>query len=61
MLPTSSTTGPAPCSNHKPNTAAPTTKMNTDYTKSVNVKMAPFDGAKASFYLWTTYILGFDL
>jgi hypothetical protein len=33
--------------------------MNTDYTKSVNVKKVPFDGTEASFYLWTTQILGF--
>jgi len=33
--------------------------MNTDYTKTVNVKKDPFDGTEASFYLWTTQILGF--
>jgi hypothetical protein len=34
--------------------------MNTDYTKSFNVKKVPFAGAEASFYLWTTQILGFS-
>jgi hypothetical protein len=33
--------------------------MNTYYTKTVNVKKVPFDGTEASFYLWTTQILGF--
>jgi hypothetical protein len=43
------------------NNAAPTITltMNTDYTKTVNVKKVPFDGTEASFYLWTTQILGF--
>jgi hypothetical protein len=44
------------------NNAAPTPTtptMNTDYTKTVNVKKVPFDVAEASFYLWTTQILGF--
>jgi hypothetical protein len=43
------------------NNAVPTTtpSMNTDYTKTVNVKMVPFDGTEASFYLWTTQVLGF--
>jgi hypothetical protein len=38
-------------------TIAPT--ISTDYTKTVNVKKLPFDGTEASFYLWTTQILGF--
>jgi hypothetical protein len=33
--------------------------MNTDYTKSVNVKKVPFDGTEASFFFWTTQIVGF--
>jgi hypothetical protein len=41
--------------------AAPSTTptMNTDYAKTVNVKKVPFDGTEASFYLWTTHVLGF--
>jgi hypothetical protein len=33
--------------------------MNIDYTKTVNVKKVPFDGTEASFFLWTTQVLGF--
>jgi hypothetical protein len=44
------------------NNAAPTTTptMNTDYTKAVNVKKVSIDGTEASFYQWTTQVLGFD-
>jgi hypothetical protein len=37
----------------------PTPTMNTDYTKTVNVKKVPFDGTEAPLYSWTTQILGF--
>jgi hypothetical protein len=57
------TTPPPSPSNasHANNNAAPiiTPTMNTDYTKTVNVKKLPFDGTEASFYLWTTQVLGF--
>jgi hypothetical protein len=43
--------------NNMASTTTPT--MNTDYTKTVNVKKVPFDGTEASFYLWTTQVLGF--
>jgi hypothetical protein len=43
--------------NNVASTITPT--MNTDYTKTVNVKKVPFDGTEASFYLWTTQVLGF--
>jgi hypothetical protein len=33
--------------------------MNTDCNKTVNIKKDPFDGSEASFYGWTTQILGF--
>jgi hypothetical protein len=51
--------GPSNTSNAN-NNAAPTITptMNTDYTKTVNVKKVPFDGTEASFYPWTTQILG---
>jgi hypothetical protein len=42
------------------NVASSTTPtMNTDYTKTVNVKKVPFDSTEASFYLWTTQVMGF--
>jgi hypothetical protein len=53
---------PRPSSpSHAINNAAPTITptINTDYTKTVNVKKVPFDGTEASFYLWTTQVLGF--
>jgi hypothetical protein len=43
--------------NNVASTIMPT--MNTDYTKTVNVKKVPFYGIEASFYLWTTQVLGF--
>jgi hypothetical protein len=44
-----------------PQNPAPTIPptMNSDYTKTVNDKKLPFDGTEASFYLWTTQMLGF--
>jgi hypothetical protein len=43
--------------NNAASTSTPT--MNTDYTKTMNVKQVPFDGTGASLYLCTTQILGF--
>jgi hypothetical protein len=39
--------------------STPRPTMNTDYTKTVNVKKVPLDGTEASFYLWTIQLLGF--
>jgi hypothetical protein len=68
MTTTSSTTGStyasttstnANANTHANNNApAPPNNMNTDYNETVNVKYDPFDGTEASFYLWTTQILG---
>jgi hypothetical protein len=58
--PSSSNTSSTNTSNANNNAASTTMPtMNTDYTKTVNVKKVPFDGTKTSFYLWTTQILGF--
>jgi hypothetical protein len=54
---TSSPSTPSQVNNNVASTTTPT--MNTDYTKTVNVKKVPFDGTEASFYLWTTQVLGF--
>jgi hypothetical protein len=73
MSTTGSTTGSTPSSTtstnvnantNANNTAAPaptttTNNINTDYTKTVNVKKVPFDETEASFYPWTLHILGF--
>jgi hypothetical protein len=70
MTTTSSTAGSTPASTTSTNVnantianhnaaPAPNPSMNNDYTKTVNVKMVPFDGTEASFYLWTTQIWGF--
>jgi hypothetical protein len=57
------TTPPPSLSNSRNanNNAAPTITptLNTDYTETVYVKKVPFDGTEASFYLWTTQVLGF--
>jgi hypothetical protein len=47
---------PSQANNNVALTITPT--MNTDYTKTVNVKKVPFDGTEASVYLWTTQVLG---
>jgi hypothetical protein len=56
------TPSPSPSnSSHANNNAAPTITrtIKTDYTKTVNVKKVPFEGTEASFYLWTTQVLGY--
>jgi hypothetical protein len=58
---TNGTTGSAAASNNNPSNNAPVSTNNIvdHYTLSINVKKVPFEGTEASFYLWTTQILGF--
>jgi hypothetical protein len=56
---TSSTNKSTACNNEAPTPTTTTPTMNTDYTKTVNVKKVPFDSTEASFYLWTTQMLSF--
>jgi hypothetical protein len=44
--------------NVAPTPTSPANYMNTDCTKTVNVKKIPFDETGASFYHWATKIWG---
>jgi hypothetical protein len=54
--PSPSPSNPSQAINSAERTTTPT--MNTDYTKTVNVKKVHFDGTEESFFLWTTQVLG---